>query len=114
MKKFCTLLVAAFLFSIPLAALAQTDTLILTTPVLPAPVATSYILGKMEIDWLTGYVGFTLTADNGEIEHIPLSGPEGQSAVDVISSSNMAIKNLRRLALQYLISIGKFDGTVAE
>jgi len=113
MKNLCTLLLAAFLFYLPLVATAsaQTPTLTLTTPAQPAPVATSYILGKMEIDWLADYVGLTLTADNGEIEHVPLSGPEGLSAVDAIDLSS---KNLRRMMLQHLITIGKFDGTVAE
>ena len=111
MKNLYTLLVAAFLFYIPVGASAQIPTLTLTTPAQPAPVATSYILGKMEIDWLADYVGLTLTADNGEIEHVPLSGPEGLSAVDAIDLSS---KNLRRMILQHLITIGKFDGTVAE
>ncbi|KKM23509.1 hypothetical protein LCGC14_1614440 [marine sediment metagenome] len=111
MKNLCTLLLAAFLFYIPVVASAQTPTLTLTTPAQPAPVATSYILGKMEIDWLADYVGLTLTADNGEIEHVPLSGPEGLSAIDAIDLSS---KNLRRMILQHLITIGKFDGTVAE
>ena len=111
MKNLYTLLVAAFLFYIPVGASAQIPTLTLTTPAQPAPVAISYILGKMEIDWLTDYVGLTLMADNGDIEHIPLSGPEGLSAVSAIDLSS---KNLRRMILQHLITIGKFDGVVTE
>ncbi len=111
MKNLCTLLLAAFLFYIPAGASAQTPTLILTTPAEPEPVATSYILGKIEIDWLNDYVGLTLTADNGEIEYIPLSGPEGLSAVSAI---NLSSKNLRRMLLQHLITIDEFDGMVAD
>ncbi|KKN24339.1 hypothetical protein LCGC14_0896030 [marine sediment metagenome] len=113
MKNLCTLLLAAFLFYLPLVATAsaQTPTLTLTTPAQPAPVATSYVLGEMKINWLNDYVGLTLMADNGDIEHIPLSGPEGLSAISAI---NLSSKNLRRMILQHLITIGKFDGTVAE
>ncbi len=112
MKTLYALIVAALLsFTAP--ALAQTDTIILTNPVQPAPVATSYVLGFMEIDWLTGYVAFVLTADNGEVERIPLTGPEGQAAIDALNSSDVAIKNLRRFGLRWLAK-DHLDGTVAD
>ncbi len=114
MKNLCTLLLAAFLFYIPVVAWAQTDTIILATPDQVSVGTGSYVLSDMEIGFASDYVSFTLTGENGEKRRFNFTGPDGAALLAAITSSNAAIKNLQRLGLRFLADNGHLDGTVAE
>lgn len=113
MKKFYALLIAGLLIAAT-PVLAQTDTIILTTPDQVSAGTGSYVLTDIEIGFATDYVSFTLTGENGEKLRFNFTGPEGAALLNSIMSSNAPIKNLQRLGLLYLINNGHLDGVIAE
>ena len=120
MKKFCTLLLAAFLFYIPVVAWAQTDTIILATPDQVSVGTATYEVSSVKFRWDASptitdneaYVNIGLRGEGGITAAKILTGNDAVAFLADLDAADMPIKNLRKWALQWLVWKGRLQGTL--
>ena len=78
-----------------------------------SPGTGTYEVGRIEISFIGDpYVGIALVGENGEQRSVIFTKDDAVDIVAAINSSSAPLKNLRKIALQKVLSSGQLNGVM--